>query len=495
MNAVAITGYVLTGAYVMSMVYISLFCLFQLHLLWKYLQKGSMPEPVKSHTMDGDNFPAVTIQLPLFNERYVAGRLIDNMVKMDYPRHKLQIQVLDDSTDETLDITKQKVKQYKDEGFDIELHHRTNRTGFKAGALKQAQDTARGEFIAIFDADFMPEHDFLRRTLPYFNKPDTGVVQTRWTHLNQSYSLLTELQAFQLNVHFITEQTGRYKGGYFLQFNGTAGVWRKSCIDDSGGWQPDTLTEDLDLSYRAQMKGWKIIYLEDVESPAELPVEINGLKSQQYRWMKGGAETARKILPKLWSSKAGLSVKIHGTYHMLVGTLFPVVFAFGLLSLALLWFKEQFMAVSGILSWFMGGMAIVGSVYYTANVLRAWPEQNRLWMHLKFLVLFPVFISVSMALSLHNAVAVLDGYLGRKTDFVRTPKYGITNRKNRPTRRTYFSGKMDLIAVCELALGLTFAAASVAGILYGNNQFMSIHVMLTAGYFTLFGYALKSKLS
>jgi len=242
-------------------------------------------------------WPMVTVQLPLYNEQYVVERLIDTIAAFDYPKDRFEIHILDDSNDETLDIVKRKVEEYKAKGFQIEQILRPIRQGFKAGALKDGTIFAKGEFLAIFDADFMPRADFLKKTVPFFQDPKVGVVQTRWEHINQNYSLITKLQALQLNVHFTVEQVGRMQGDYFLQFNGTAGVWRKSTIDDAGGWEADTLTEDLDLSIRAQMKGWKIKFLEEIGSPAELPAEMNALKSQQFRWMKGGAETARKMLP------------------------------------------------------------------------------------------------------------------------------------------------------------------------------------------------------
>jgi len=272
-------------------------------------------------------WPMVTVQLPLYNEQYVVERLIDTIAEFDYPKDRFEIHILDDSTDETLDIVKRKVEEYKAKGFQIEQILRTVRQGYKAGALKDGTVFAKGEFLAIFDADFMPKPDFLKKTVPFFQDPKVGVVQTRWEHINQNYSLITKLQALQLNVHFTVEQVGRMQGDYFLQFNGTAGVWRKSTIEDAGGWEADTLTEDLDLSIRAQMKGWKIKFLEEIGSPAELPAEMNALKSQQFRWMKGGAETARKMLPTLWKSKdLTTRQKIHATQHLFASSVFLFVF-------------------------------------------------------------------------------------------------------------------------------------------------------------------------
>ncbi|NNF22426.1 MAG: glycosyltransferase, partial [Saprospiraceae bacterium] len=316
-------GYIFFGSYIICLSYITLYCLMQFHLMLHYKshkrlwKKEAEPKPL----MNGD-FPLVTIQLPIYNEFFVVERLIDKIMSLNYPKDKLEVHVLDDSTDDTVELSRQKVKEYQSEGFEIRLIHRKDRKGYKAGALKEALPFANGEYIAIFDADFLPDSDFLLDTMPYFRDEGVGVVQTRWGHLNQNYSLITELQAFQLNVHFTVEQQGRESADYLLQFNGTAGVWRTKTIRDAGGWEADTLTEDLDLSYRAQLKGWKFVYLEDVLSPAELPSEMNGLKSQQYRWMKGGAETARKLLPQVWRSKLKTIQKIHATTHLMGSSVF-----------------------------------------------------------------------------------------------------------------------------------------------------------------------------
>ena len=277
---------ILLGLYVIALIYIMVFCLMQFHLLYHYGKNAEVSSQDFEDTKDED-LPFVTIQLPIYNELYVVERLVDNIAKFDYPKDKYEIHILDDSTDETMQIALAKVEEYKAKGFNIEHITRSNRVGYKAGALKEGTKFAKGKFLAIFDADFLPNPDFLRQTIPHFSDEKVGVVQTRWEHINEDYSLITRLQAFQLNVHFTVEQMGRYNADYLLQFNGTAGIWRRECITDAGGWEADTLTEDLDLSYRAQFKGWKITFLEDITSPAELPAEMNGLKSQQHRWMKG----------------------------------------------------------------------------------------------------------------------------------------------------------------------------------------------------------------
>ena len=328
--------------YVFFMSFIFLYSLIQGHLVILYLKKTKINTSEAIVKQDFSFEPNVTIQLPIFNEKFVVKRLIDKIAEMDYPKGKLEIQILDDSTDETIEIVKNKVDQLKADGFQITQFTRKKNTGFKAGALAEGMEITKGEFIAIFDADFLPEKDFLKRTLKYFTNKKIGVVQTRWAHLNQEYSLLTKLQAFGLDAHFTIEQSGKNEGGHFINFNGTAGVWRKSCIYDAGGWESDTLTEDLDLSYRAQMKGWKFKFLEEVGCPAELPVTMNALKTQQFRWNKGAAETARKNLRKLLKTKnISFATKLHGIFHLLNSFLFVCIFMVIVLSVPVLYIKNN----------------------------------------------------------------------------------------------------------------------------------------------------------
>ena len=293
--------------YGFSLLVICIFSLGQFNLAWHYRKHQKQLKNEENTSLE--EFPHVTVQLPIYNEKYVIERLIDAVAAFDYPKDKLEIQVLDDSNDETIEIVAKKVASYQKAGIDIQQVQRPERKGFKAGALQYGMEHAKGEFIAIFDADFLPPKDFLKSTLTSFNDPKVGMVQTRWGHLNQDYSLLTRVQAFGLNAHFTIEQKGRLNAGSFINFNGTGGVWRKTCIVDAGGWHHDTLTEDLDLSYRAQLKDWKFDYLEDVLSPAELPVLMPAVKSQQYRWNKGAAETARKNLGKIWEKGQILQIK------------------------------------------------------------------------------------------------------------------------------------------------------------------------------------------
>lgn len=486
-----ILGYILLTIYLLALMAITIFCLMQFHLLYayskaqvKYKERPALPE-------DQATWPLVTIQLPIYNEQFVVERLIDNITNIDYPKEKLQIHILDDSTDETLQISQRKAKQYREQGFDIQVITRSDRKGYKAGALKQGMVVAKGDFIAIFDADFLPKSDFLRNTIPQFSDPKIGVVQTRWEHLNQTHSLITELQAFQLNVHFTVEQRGRYDGNYFLQFNGTAGVWRRATIEDAGGWEADTLTEDLDLSYRAQMKGWKILFMERIVAPAELPQEMNGLKSQQYRWMKGGAETAKKILPKVWQSKLSPSKKIHATMHLLSSSVFICVFLVGVFSVPLLFVLEPLGITRDILSVFLISLLSILIVYYVANVGVAWPREHKAKMILKFVLLFPIFLALSMGLSFHNTIAVLQGYIGRETPFVRTPKFGFQHLKGSLKNSSYFRYGISGITIMEGLLALYFCAAIIGAYYVQNWTFILLHGLLVVGYGATCYYSLK----
>src|SRR5690606_23291486 len=340
---IEIITYFVFGIYLLALLLILFYSLAQLNLLWNYLR--SRKQQIKAPTFNFDDptqIPVVTIQLPIYNEAYVVERLLDNIVKIDYPWEKLEIQVLDDSTDSSLEKTAKKIKQLQSNGLDIVHILRDHRTGFKAGALKEGLAICRGEFIAIFDADFMPQPDWLKKTVPFFKDDSIGVVQTRWGHINRDYSILTRIQAFALDAHFTIEQGGRNARGHFINFNGTAGIWRKTCILDAGNWEGDTLTEDLDLSYRAQLKKWKFKYLEDVETPAELPVVLSAARSQQFRWNKGGAENFRKSSTTLLRSKdISFKTKIHGLLHLLNSSMFLCAFLVAILSIPVLYLKQR----------------------------------------------------------------------------------------------------------------------------------------------------------
>lgn len=479
-------GYIIFGIYVLGLIFITIFCLMQFHLLVKYKSK------CKEHKPGSEDFlPKVTIQLPIYNEQFVVERLIDNICKLDYPKNKLQIHILDDSTDETVAITAKKVEEYKAKGFDIEQITRVDRVGYKAGALKEGMKYTDAEFVAIFDADFMPEPDFLRKTMHFFENEKIGVVQTRWGHINQDYSLLTELQAFQLNVHFTVEQRGRYAGNYLLQFNGTAGIWRSKCIEEAGGWEADTLTEDLDLSYRAQLKGWEILFLEDVLAPAELPAEIHGLKSQQFRWMKGGAETAKKILPTIWKSDLGWAEKFHATSHLLSSSVFLFIFLIGIFSVPLVFLIGSININKNFLSVFMISLLSIVVIYYVANVQKAWQGDSKLKMIGKFLFFFPIFLSLSMGLSLHNSIAVIQGYMGKKSAFIRTPKFNIVSLKDNFNKKSYRDTKISMVTIMEGILSLYFFIAVFYSIKLDMTHMVLYHLLLAIGFGTIFYLSIR----
>lgn len=483
-----IITYIIFGIYIVALTYIAAFCLMQFHLLFKYYKHR---KTVQTTEMGTKEYPFVTVQLPIFNEMYVVERLIDNIVQFDYPKDRFEIRILDDSTDETVAITAKKVAEYKAKGFDIVQVLREDRKGYKAGALKEDMKHAKGEFFAIFDADFLPEKDFLKRTIPHFSNPEIGVVQTRWGHINEDYSIITRLQAFQLNVHFTVEQVGRENGNYFLQFNGTGGVWRKKTIEDAGGWEADTLTEDLDLSVRAQLKGYKIYYLEDTVSPAELPAEMNGLKSQQHRWMKGGAETAKKLLPTVWKADLSFSKKFHATLHLLSSSIFLCVFIVGVFSVPVLFLMESVNFPMQYFAIFLTSMLSIMAVYYVGNVKGAWAADNFGKNILKFLFLFPVFLALSMGLSLHNSIAVLQGYRGKKSAFIRTPKFNLKTIADKMNQKNYLAKKIPFTTILEGILCLYFIFAIVQGIVSGNMSFLLFHILLAIGYGSICFYSIK----
>lgn len=479
--------YIFFIIYIIALTYITLYCLMQTHLLFFYRRhhRRHNIKDLKKATID-DNLPFVTIQLPIYNELFVVERLIDNIVKQNYPKDKYEIHVLDDSTDETVEITRKKVAFYQAQGFNIQQIKRKNRKGYKAGALKEGMAIAKGDLIAIFDADFLPKPDFLLTTVAVFqDHPDIGVVQTKWEHINKNYSLLTQLQAMQLDVHFTVEQQGRYAGNCLLQFNGTAGMWRRQTIEDAGGWEADTLTEDLDLSYRAQLKGWKIKYLEGFGSPAELPIEMNGLKSQQFRWTKGGAETARKMLGIIWRSNLSLRQKIHGTVHLSASSVFVFIFLAAITSVPLVFFIDHIPLPINpdLLIFFMLGLIGVLGVYYEANVRSKLDESSWLKLMFKFVVYFPLFLAISMGLSLHNTVAVVQGYIGRKSAFIRTPKFNIRGISDRLSSKKYLAKKIGWTTIFEGLFAIYFLVGFIGGLFkYGNSSFIAFHGMLAFGF-------------
>jgi len=405
------------------------------------------------------NWPKVTIQLPIFNERYVIERLVDAVAQFDYPRELLDIQVLDDSTDETQQVAQACVERHAAEGLPIVYIHRTNRQGFKAGALENGLHTARGEFVAIFDADFIPQPDFLRRTIPYFLDPNggggIGMVQARWTYLNSDYSLLTRVETILLDGHFVIEHGGRSRRGTFFNFNGTAGVWRRSAIDAAGGWEHDTLTEDTDLSYRAQLKGWKFLYLPDIECASELPVDMNGFKAQQARWAKGLMQTAKKILPKVFRADVPWHIKSEAFFHLTANISYPlmVVLSTMLLPAMIVRFYQGWFQMLVIdLPLFLASTCSISSFYLAAQ------KELRPKSWLTTFLYMPFVMATGIGLSVRNAQAVLEALAGKKTEFARTPKFKIEGKSGTFAAKKY-TNKSGWMPYFEVALGLYFALA------------------------------------
>lgn len=490
-------GYLMLLVYFVAMSGVTVYALLQIHLLFLYkkFHKENPKIEYSQYEADDQKAPFVTVQLPMYNEMYVAERIIDYVAAQEYPKDRFEIHVLDDSTDETVDIVTKKVAELRKQGFNIQHIHRVNRQGYKAGALQEAMPQANGDFIAIFDADFTPRPDFLRTTMTYFEDPKTAIVQTRWEHINADYSMLTKLQALQLNVHFTVEQAGRSYGNLLLQFNGTAGVWRKKVITEAGGWQSDTLTEDLDLSFRAQIMGYKIQYLEKHGSPAELPVDMNALKGQQFRWNKGGAQNARKLLKLVWNTdKLNRVQKMHAISQLMAYGVFLWVFIAAVSSIPLSFAFQELGISTHFLSFSVLGLFAVAAISYTANITAALNRSTpaSFWEKVRFFGMFLSFLPMSMGLSLYNAIAVVEGLRGKVSAFVRTPKYGGTTGDNNAIQKaSYLAKKISWVTYAEGGMALIFSAAVIIGIKTGNHAFVLFHSMLAFGFATICYYSIK----
>ncbi len=481
---------IILSIYGICLLLIFFYSVLQLSLSIAYAKTRKKRAEETTPDFDLANAPKVTIQLPMFNELYVAERIIETTAAFNYPKDKLEIQVLDDSTDETVEVIAKKVAEIAATGINIKHIHRVDRTGYKAGALDAAMDRVEGEFIAIFDSDFVPDQDFLLKTIPFFQDPNIGVVQTRWGHLNKDYSILTELQAFGLNGHFAIEQGGRNSSGHYINFNGTAGIWRKICIEAAGGWEHDTLTEDLDLSYRAQIKGWKFKYLENVISPAELPITMSALKNQQHRWMKGGAECFIKMRKRIVKAEnVKLGDKIHALSHLFNSSVFLFILTLSLLSLPVLHIKDSFSDLNLFIKF--------GSIFITSTLFLMYyywlsyrdKTENKITSFFKFFGRFVQFLVVSMGLSLSNTVAVLEGYLGIKSSFVRTPKFNVA-KKNEFKGNKYDKKSISLLTIAEGLLMLLFGFTAINRATYGDLGMVPFHLMLAIGYGLVFFYTL-----
>jgi cellulose synthase/poly-beta-1,6-N-acetylglucosamine synthase-like glycosyltransferase len=428
---------------------------------------------VPSKPAEPATWPKVTIQLPIYNERYVVERLVEAIARLDYPPGLLDVQLLDDSTDETQQVARGCVERYRALGLQIHHLHRTNREGYKAGALAEGLSSASGEFVAIFDADFQPGPDFLRCTLPYFGDPKLAMVQTRWTYLNRDYSALTEVESILLDGHFVVEHGARARSGRFFNFNGTAGVWRRKAIDDAGGWQHDTLTEDTDLSYRAQLRGWRFLYLPDIECPSELPVEMNAFKAQQARWAKGLMQTAKKILPRVWRADLPAGVKTEAFFHLTANISYPlmVVLSTLLLPAMIVRFYQGWVQMLLIdLPLFLASSCSISGFYLTAQRAlypKSWTRK---------IIYLPFVMAVGIGLSVRNAKAVLEAIFGVQSEFARTPKYRIEGQAGTWRRKSY-RNRAGWMPYVEVGLGLYFAATVYYSI-QSENYFTAPFLLL-----------------
>jgi cellulose synthase/poly-beta-1,6-N-acetylglucosamine synthase-like glycosyltransferase len=426
-------------------------------------------------------WPAVTVQLPIYNERYVIERLIETVAQFDYPRQLLDIQVLDDSTDQTQQVARACVERHRALGVPIRYLHRHNREGFKAGALQQGLKTATGEFVAIFDADFIPPADFLRRTVPYFSDPQIAMVQTRWSYVNRNYSKLTEVEAILLDGHFAIEHSSRFRSGLFFNFNGTAGIWRRTSIEDAGGWQHDTLTEDTDLSYRAQLRGWKFLYLPEIDCPSELPVEMNAFKTQQARWAKGLMQTAKKILPQVMRSEASPKAKVEAFFHLTANISYPLMVFLSIILLPAMivrFYQGWFQVLLIDLPLFLASTCSISSFYLCAQRAFYPKTWKRTFWYLPFVM------AVGIGLAVKNAVAVMEAILGVKSEFVRTPKYKVEagGKGSVDLAKKKYHKRAGWMPWVEVVLGIYFAGAVAYSIQNANYLTVPFLLLFVWGY-------------
>ena len=457
------------GLYFFILVILGVYGWHRYYLVYAYMKnKDRVPGPPP--VWDGP-LPVVTIQLPIYNEMYVIDRLVQATARMDYPRELLEIQVLDDSTDETAEVARRAVDRLAAQGFDIKYYHRTGRTGYKAGALDAGLKEARGQFVAIFDADFIPSADFLNKTVPYFQDPRIGLVQARWGHVNQDYSLLTKAQAILLDGHFVLEHGGRNRAGHFFNFNGTAGIWRREVIPAAGGWQHDTLTEDLDLSYRAQLLGWKFLFLPNLVAPAEVPVEMNAFKSQQHRWAKGSIQVCLKLLSRILQSNQPFGVKAEAFFHLtanfnyvLMSLLCILMFPSMVIRYNMGWYEMLLIDVP----LFFAATASVAN-FYVVSQRELYPDSWK--ARLRYI---PFLMALGIGLTVNNTRAVIEALLKRESAFARTPKYGIERGSDEWNGKKYHQF-VALQPLVEIALGLYFTMTvfyALANGIYGTLPFL-----------------------
>lgn len=466
----------LLAPYFFVLIILSFYGLHRYQLVYLYFKhrKNATKEPPSLFVQ----LPRVTVQLPIFNEQFVIDRLIDACCKLEYPRELLEIQVLDDSTDETVAVASEIVARYRELGQPIVYVHRTNRYGYKAGALDHGLKTAQGEFVAIFDADFVPPPDWLMQVVHHFAEPHIGMVQTRWTHLNRDYSFLTQVEAIQLDGHFVLEHGGRSRCGVFFNFNGTAGMWRRTAIDEAGGWQHDTLTEDTDLSYRAQLKGWQFRYLQHVECPAEVPIEMTAFKTQQARWAKGLIQTAKKILPRVLKSDLPLHTKIEAVYHLTANISYPLMVILSVLlmpAMIIRFYQGWFQMLLIDLPLFMASTFSISS-FYLVSQKELFPGR---WY--KTLIYLPFLMSLGIGLTITNTRAVLEALLGIKSSFKRTPKYRVLKRGEKSNAAKYRK-RLGIVPWIELLIGCYFALTIWYAVVNQNYFTVPFLLLFVVGY-------------
>ncbi len=441
---------------------------------FKYRKKATGEPASRFETL-----PPVTIQLPLYNERYVVERLVEEVVKIEYPRELLQIQVLDDSTDDTAPFAEALVERYRNMGYPIEYRHRANRHGFKAGALQAGLETATGEFVAVFDADFCPPPDFLTRTIQYFADPKVGVVQTRWSYINRDYNFLTEVEAMLLDGHFILEHGARSRAGYFFNFNGTAGILRKEMIVDAGGWQHDTLTEDCDLSYRAQLKGWRFVYIPGLECPSELPVEVHGFQVQQSRWAKGLTQVARKLLPAILKARIPIRLKVEAFMHLTPNISYPLMIVLSALMLPVMIVRFYM----GVWQMVFIDLPLIAASFWSISMFYVIAQrelQPKTWK--RSVLMLPMLMAVGVGLTIINTRAVLEALLGVKTAFARTPKYAVGDRPmNLEVKR--YRWRSGWLPYAEIALGSYFVFMIVFAVQTFNFFAIPFLLLFVCGYY------------
>src|ERR1700677_4461878 len=435
--------------YLVVLLGLSIYGLHRYSIVYLFLKhRKNKPQPLGTF----EKLPKITVQLPIFNEYYVVERLMRSVSALEYPRELLQIQLLDASTDDTHVIAQKIAEELKPQGFNIEVIHREDRTGYKAGALEAGLKSCEGEFILILDADFLPAAEILRKTVQYFTDPKVGMIQTRWGHINRTYSLLTRVQAMFLDGHLLLEQTARSRSGRFFNFNGTAGLWRRTCIEDAGGWQHDTLTEDLDLSYRAQLKGWRFIFLPNLVTPAELPVDMNGFKSQQHRWTKGSIQTCMKLLPKVWKADLPMLIKFEATAHLTSNYAYLLLFFLCIL-------MHPSTTDGGNHPWQMWlidipiylSASLPAAIFYICAQRELYPKT---WP--KEILLMPMVLALGIGLAINNARAVIEALLGHQSEFTRTPKYGIESRTQSWKKARYLPIK-SVVPFIELLFAIYFS--------------------------------------